>query len=408
MKKNLFLIKLTGQRSLGRLSTLVILWSLICFSSCKDDNLRTYIEHDGTPPEPVTNVRVETLPGGAKITYDLPQDNELDLLYVKAIYEIRPGVSQEQSTSFYDHTILVQGFGDTDKHEIELISVDRSGNESEPVVIEVKPLTPPVEQVYESLDYEPDFSGIRVSLNNDAESDIMVGILIKNTDGDWESYDKEYTSLPEKVFSVRGLKAEPTTFGIYVRDRWMNFSDTMVKSLTPLYEEEVDKNDFRELSLPGDASNTWDLPGLWDQKYGTHEGIRSDDNNGLPAHYQFSIGERYKISRFRFWGIIDGREYSSNNIKEFEICGSNNPTDDFSGWTLMGTFEVKKPSGLPPGEYTNEDRATAAAGDEFTMPFDAPSVKYIRINVLSTFSSPRNSPSGGIWLTEVTFWGQKN
>lgn len=387
---------------------LVVLSFLVCFSSCKEDNLRTFIEQDDSPPKPVSNVKTEALPGAAMITYDLPEDDDLDLLYVKAIYEIRPGVRQEQSTSFYDHEILVQGFGDTDEHEVKLISVDRSGNESQPVTVVVKPLTPPVKLVYESLDYESDFSGIRLSLSNSAEADIMVGILVKDEDGDWKPYDKDYTSLPEKIFSVRGLESVPTTFGVYVRDRWLNFSDTMVKRLTPLFEEQADKNSFQELALPGDASNSWDLSGLWDEKYGTHEGIRANDNNGLPAHYQFSIGERYKISRFRLWGIIDGREYSSNNIKAFEIWGSDSPTDDFSGWTLMGTFEVKKPSGLPPGQYTNEDRATAAAGDEFTMPFDAPSVKYIRINVLSTFSSPPNSPSGGIWLTEVTFWGQKD
>lgn len=387
---------------------LVVLSFLVCFSSCKEDNLRTFIEQDDSPPKPVSNVKTEALPGAAMITYDLPEDDDLDLLYVKAIYEIRPGVRQEQSTSFYDHEILVEGFGDTDEHEVKLISVDRSGNESQPVTVVVKPLTPPVKLVYESLDYESDFSGIRLSLSNSAEADIMVGILVKDEDGDWKPYDKDYTSLPEKIFSVRGLESVPTTFGVYVRDRWLNFSDTMVKRLTPLFEEQADKNSFQELALPGDASNSWDLSGLWDEKYGTHEGIRANDNNGLPAHYQFSIGERYKISRFRLWGIIDGREYSSNNIKAFEIWGSDSPTDDFSGWTLMGTFEVKKPSGLPPGQYTNEDRATAAAGDEFTMPFDAPSVKYIRINVLSTFSSPPNSPSGGIWLTEVTFWGQKD
>lgn len=394
-------------KSIKRSIPLLILSLLLVAASCKEQNYWSYLEHDDTPPGEVTNVEVTPLPGGAKITYDLPE-GDFDLLYVMAKYEIRPGVKQETSASFYDQELLVQGFGNIDKHEVELYTVDRSGNKSKPIVIEVTPLKSPVLQVYDSLNIQPDFGGVRTYIKNLSKADLMIGVLVKDDLGDWQDLDAYYTSLPETNFAVRNLDAISTTFGVFVRDRWQNYSDTLIKTLIPLHEQELDKNKFAQLALPNDASNGWTFKGLWDGVPGTHQGIRSDDNNGMPGHYQFSLGTKAKISRFKLWGIIDGREYSSNNIKEFEIWGSNDPGSDgeFDSWELMGTFEVQKPSGLPDGEYTEDDRAQAQAGDDFDMPFDAPAVKYIRINVLSTFASPKNSQTGGIWLTEVSFWGQ--
>lgn len=409
MKKQLFynLFKVTNLLKICYiLVSLIVLWS---FTSCKQEELRTYINQSDTPPEAVSDVEVESMPGAAKITYKLPK-NSLDLLYVQASYEIRPGVKEEEATSFYGNSILVQGFGDTANHKVELVSVDRSGNKSEPVVVVVKPLLPPVQQVYDSLSYSPDFGGIRVLTKNTSEANLMVGVLIKNSLGEWVDYDREYSALPDMSFSVRGLPAEYTTFGVYVRDRWHNYSDTVVKQFVPLFEQELNTNNFQELALPGDdKTNTWSVYGLWDGKPGKHNGIHS--SNGTPSHYQFSIaelGKKAKISRFKLWGIFDGREYSSANVKGFEIWGSNSPSPDgsFTGWTLMGTFEVKKSSGLPVGQLSNEDIATAAAGDGFDMPFNAPAVRFIRINVLSTFSTPPNAQTGDIWLTQVAFWGQ--
>lgn len=392
-----------------KLISFVSLCLLMIFASCKQDNYWTYIEHDATPPGEVSNIKVEPLPGGAVISYDLPK-GDLDLLYVMAKYEIRPGVKLEASSSFYDNSLVIHGFGDIKEHDVELYTVDRSGNRSKSVIKKVIPLKAPVIQVYDSLEVRADFGGIRTYINNPSKENLMVGVMIRDEFGDWKDFDAFYTGLPISSFAARGLKAVPTEFGIYIRDRWMNYSDTLVETFTPLHEEELDKSQFSELSLPGDGGSTWSLSGLWDGGLGTHSGIRAPDNNGVPAHYQFQISKnnKMKISRFKMWGIIDGREYSSNNIREFEIWGSNDPGSDgeFDSWILMGSFEVKKPSGLPDGEYTEDDRAQAQAGDDFDMPFDAPAVKYIRLNVLSTFSVPRNSETGGIFLTEMSFWGQ--
>lgn len=407
--KQLFYNIFRNTKKMKALYTLVCLIGIWSFNSCKQDDLRTYIDHSKTPPEAVSDVKAESLPGAAKITYKLPK-NSLGLLYVQANYEIRPGVKQESATSFYGDSLLVEGFGDTLEHKVEIVSVDRSGNKSEPVTIMVKPLMPPVQQVFDSLTYFADFGGIRVITKNPSEANLMVGVVLKDSLGEWVDYDRAYSALPDINFSVRGLPANTTTFGVFVRDRWFNYSDTLFKNLVPLYEQEIDPNHFQKLALPGDdATNTWHVAGLWDGKPGGHNGVHS--SNGTPSHYQFSIvapDAKAKISRFKVWGIFDGREYSSANVKDFEIWGSNNPDPDgsFNGWTRMGTFEVVKQSGLPTGQLSNEDIATAASGFEFDMPYSAPSVRFIRINVLSTFSTPANSSVGDVWLTQVAFWGQ--
>ncbi|MBY5957354.1 DUF5126 domain-containing protein [Membranicola marinus] len=390
------------------------LWGFILFFalsmtliSCGKENLNVPLDNDSVAPSPVTNIQWEAIPGGAVITYTIPTDS--DLLYVLGEYEIRPGVPQEQKTSFYERQMTLRGFGDTKEHEVKLYAVDRSGNKSEPVSVRITPLTSPVQQAFESLDYYSDFGGITVSLLNESQDNLVISILTKDSLGDWEDYDNFYSGLPEIDFSIRGLPAEPVVFGVYIKDRWQNVSDTLEKELTPLFEEELDKTRFRELRLPGDGANTWDLSALWDNVTTRYNGFRTADNEGLPTHFNIDLGVKAKLSRFRTWQVHDGREYSASNARLFELWGSNEPSPDgsYEGWTKLGEYEVKKPSGLPVGEISNEDIASAAAGDEHTVPISAPAIRYVRIKIIATFIAPPNASTGGAWMVETGFWGNE-
>src|SRR3546814_12538978 len=75
------------------------------------------------------------------------------------------------------------------------------------------------------------------------------------------------------------------------------------------------------LPLPGDAPSRWSIPALWDNNINSDNGFHSSEE--LPKRFQFDLGERAKLSRFRIWGIRKGREYSSGNLREFEIGGSD-------------------------------------------------------------------------------------
>lgn len=375
-------------------------------SSCERLEIRDTLESDSSAPGIITDLSVENLPGGATISYTLPDDD--DLLYVQAQYEIRPGIKQEVRASYYNKSLTVLGFGDINEYSVSLYSVDRSGNKSSPVSVTVNPLKAPVQSAFEGLSYERDFGGITMVFQNEAKADLAATILIKDAFDDWIEYDRYYTGLPDGFYSVRGLPAEPTIFGVYISDRWDNSSDTLIQQATPLFEKQLNKKLFSHVPLPGDAANTWKYPSLWDDVTTSNAGFKAAD--ALPKRFQFDVGSKVKLSRFKIWGVFGGREYSSANLKEFELWGSNapNPDGSFDGWTLIEEYEVVRPSGLSVGdELTADDIQMATDGFEFVIPAGAPSVKYIRFNFLSSFASPRNSEKGEVWLREFTFWGQE-
>lgn len=395
------------QRSFYRMNLLLfgICIALFSLSACKQEVVRGPIDHDKVPPDPISDIQVENFSGGAKITYAIPDD--LDFFYVQANYEIREGVKQEMQASSYKKSLVVQGFGDTSAREITLVAVDMSGNKSAPAKVKIKPLEPPVQTTYKSLSYDQDFGGINVRFQNSNRADLVITVLIKDrSTGEWTVYDRNYTSVKEGDFSVRGLKPLNTTFGVYVVDHWNNHSDTLIKELTPLYEVELDPTKFRSLVLGNDADNVFDIKDLW---LGTHVkpwGFKA--SGGFPMWLTIDLGVDVKLSRFKVWQIHDGREYSASNVKTFELWGTNgfSPDGSWDSWTQLGSFEIIKPSGLPMGQNSNEDAVAAAEGHEFSLPLSVPEVRYIRIKITSTFTTPANSPSGTAWLNEVAFWGQ--
>src|SRR3546814_17529019 len=87
-------------------------------------------------PVKVSNVEVENLPGGAKISYTLPTSE--NILYIKAIYEIRDGVEQEVKSSYYNRSLLIEGFPDTQEYDVKLYTVSRGEVESEPMTVQVR------------------------------------------------------------------------------------------------------------------------------------------------------------------------------------------------------------------------------------------------------------------------------
>lgn len=394
-------------KEFNRKSIQWILLVMYCLGmdACKESDLRKPLEGAGEKPAVVTDVQVINQPGGAKITYSLP--NSTDILYVTADYEIRPGVKEQAVSSLYDNSLLVQGFSDTLNHDVVLTVVNRGGNQSDPVKVGIRPQIAPVLQVYKNLTYIEDFGGITVNFVNNDKADLSISVLVKDSLGDWTDYDRYYTSRPAGVFPVRGLPSLPTTFGVYVTDRWGNNSDTVVKNLTPLFEEQFVKTNFKVLSLPGDAVSAWGIAGLWDNINVVNNGGFSNQNNPFPKWFSFDMGLKGKLSRFRVWGVHDGREFSGGNVKKFELWGSNSPAPDgsYDGWEQLGAYEVIKPS-APGTTITAEDKEAAANGMEFSVPINAPEVRYLRFKVISTFASPANSALGACWVLELTFWGQ--
>jgi hypothetical protein len=385
--------KITYIMSLAVLFTAAVL-------SCKQSELTTFVD-DGKAPGPITNATVENLSGAAKISYNVPSDE--DLLYIKAIYTSRQGVERETKVSYYNNSLVVLGFGDTDAYEVKLYAVDRGENISEPLSVTVHPTRAPFMIVRDSLSIVPDFGGVNVKFVNLKEDNIAIVVLANDSLGNFTPINTNYTNLKRSNFSTRGLPSVETKFGLYIRDRWGNLSDTLITTLKPLFETQLDRTKMKGINLPTDAPLGYSgaISFLFDGNLGNNGYYHTGDAAKMPQWFTYDMGVTAKLSRLA-WFMRQTFYYNLHNPRKVEIWGSNNPATDgsFTNWTLLTTHEQIKPSGLPAGQLSNADNDAAALGETITFPLDVPAVRYIR------FKTVRNWSDGTyVNFNEIRMWG---
>lgn len=377
----------------------------LALGACKVD-VPAPLDKDKGAPALVTNVKVENLPGAAKITYRLP--NDAKLLYVKAECMIN-GRMVEAKSSPYNNELLIEGFGTAGEAEVKLYSVSGSETRSEPLTVKVSPLTPAYEDAFKSLSLRETFGGANVGFENPTEANLVINILAQQDNGDWKTAETFYTKKAKGVFSARGFEPTARKFAVFVKDRWNNYSDTLTKELVPIFEKQLDRTKFKEFNLPTDqlAAFGWNMPYIWDGIIVNNTnvdkpGFHTSPNGVWPQWFSFSLGVKAKLSRFKYWQRGSWVSFTDRNIKKFEIWGSNNPAADGSweSWTKLMDGTSVKPSGLPIGTNSPEDIALVGAGEEFIFPENTPDVKYIRIKVLETWSGAKS-----FYIMQVGFWG---
>lgn len=373
--------------------------------SCKDDHFLGIVENNSNGPSPVSNVEVENGHGKARIRYTLPAED--DLLYVKAQYPLPNGQMRIIKASHYVNELVVDGFKDTSPYEIQLIAVNKSEKESAPVAVTIQPKTPVFQLVYDALEVAPTFGGVRMQSLNELKEDVVIVPMVDSLGtGEYVPLDSYYTEDSLINYSVRGLKPNEMNFAFYVRDRWLNSSDTLFTSLTPLEENLLDRHLFQGLRLPGDAEfmygttmeMLWDgnmTPGKWPSLY-------TVESAGAPQSLTFSLGKEAQLSRVVIFPRRENGFYDKGNLRDFEVWASNNPALDGSwdSWTKLAVCHVVKPSGTPPGTNTGADEAAGIAGWSFDMPEDAPKYKYLRIRNLRNWRG-----SYFIQINQINVWG---
>ncbi len=386
---------------------LLVTTSLI-WSSCKKETHSSLYPGDSKPAQ-LAKAQVTNLAGAAKLTYSLPDDNSI--LYVKATYEIRPGIQREAKASYYSNSLTVDGFGDTLEHPVKVYVVNRSDVASDPLIIKVKPLTPPVQTVFKSLRVTPDFGGVSVSFSNPAKANMIIVVLSADSLGKMATANTRYSAADSDTYAIRGFDSTDRKFGFYVKDIYGNYSDTMYANYKPLYEKFLDKSLFKEIDLPTDVHDDWGLvmTNLWDGviKGGLIGGFYHTQAKPFPMWFTFDLGVKVKLSRVTLWPRQDPPEdwiYNQNNPKHFQVWGCSDafpPADGgWDNWTLLVDREVIKPSGLPLGSVTQADIDAAARGEEMTVPLTMPAVRYIRVKVLETYTNAATN------IAEMSFWGQ--
>lgn len=393
-KHNLFII------FLGAIITLFLL------QSCNDDE-NSPINKDSKAPGQVFNVEVENMPGAALLTYSLPSDD--DLLYVIAEYTNKQGKVFDFRASYYTNQIKVEGFGDTDEYTANLYAVDRSENRSAPLAVKINPLEPQVQLTAKSLKVQADFGGMSFTYKNETKADLSFIVITTDVDGGKMVAETFYTSRDSTKFAVRGYAAEPRLFGIVVRDRWENLSDTLYQNLTPIYEVKLNKSLFRPKVFPNDAAAThWDgsLEYMWNDVVNDKAAHTGNDASTTPKHISFDLGVEAKLSRFNLKTIPDDKHWFNDVTPRFyEIWGSldPDPSGSFDSWTKLVSVENVKPSGLSVGNITEDDRAVGRNGDDADIPIEMPKVRYLRIVCTKNWSGNTN-----MCISEITVWGDDN
>nr|WP_121270320.1 DUF5000 domain-containing lipoprotein [Pedobacter schmidteae] len=377
------------------------LLTTLSLHGCKEDPRLDHTNPDAPAPQRVTDFKHENTPGGANITYKLNTD--LNLAYVKAIYEIQPGVFKESKSSIYTDTLKLEGFGEVKEYDVKIISVGRNAKESEPVIVKINPLAPPVALAFNDLTMEAGFGGVKIKLKNDLQANLAIVIDADTTgNGLLRPLQTFYTKSAAGSFSVRGLSATQKKFSVYLRDRWGNKSLAIVKDLTPLFEQRVPKP-FGMYALPTDqaALSTNVLANIWDGLVNTSI-YASANNSPIPQWFTIDLKVPVVLSRMKAHQRTSPYTYTGANVKVFELYGSNAPALDgsWASWTLIGKFDSFKPSG--PGVLTTEDHNYAFInGEDFEMPEIPPAYRYLRFKTLETWGG-----TGQVTIAEVTFWGK--
>ncbi|SDD84343.1 DUF5000 domain-containing lipoprotein [Pedobacter soli] len=373
---------------------LLFLLSLtVAFSGCKEDQLGP-LENNTTPPGKVSNVTIKNGAGNASITFSLPADK--DLLYVKAVYYLANGQEMEVKTSYYGNTLLVEGFGDTNEHEVKIYAVNRSEVASEPTIVKVKPLENPIWGVYRSLKAVADFGGLNFKGSNPAKADLAIEVLVLSKGKYVPTAKNIYTAAPEIDQSIRGLDTLTQKFAITIRDRWLNYSDTLFTTLKPLYETVLPKSTYKEVILPTDSPQEYTSTGvskMWDGNIIDWPSVCLTKTTVLtPQWVTFDLGRTATLSRIVVWNYPEylnaGRTYYyGGNLKDFEIWGTDNPPADgsFNNWVMLGKYSSTKPSKSAYGVQTSEDYAFANAGISYNFAVGLKKVRYIRIKSINNW-----------------------
>ncbi len=392
---------------------IVFLMSIVGIS-CKEEGRVDFIDEHAPAPAQVTNVLIENRAGGALLKYTLPVDK--NLLYVRAEYEIKPGVIRETKSSYFKDSLVLEGFGVPGIYDVKLFSVGKNEKESAPFVIQIEPTTPPVQLA--SKKFRDTFGGVAIDFENPEEASLAIVLMADTANlGYMSELITYYTSTPKGTFTYRGVDGlDPVEheFAMYIRDRWGNLSDTLTAKVTPWFEEFIPKSTWRDYTLPGDippVNSSYPITRIWDEVYGV-DGFHGMETQMLPHNLTWDLGKTVKLSRLKYWprGHADDR-WKRGHAKVFEIWGSvsPNPTGEMDdSWIPLGRFESLKPSG-PGTQITQEDIAFATEGIEFEFgvtdfaPNPFTPIRYIRFRTISTYA---NASFSTVHILELSFWGE--
>ncbi len=380
---------------------LIVLLALV--SGCEEKQLEPITGSLGKPGV-VTDIETEPAPGGATITYRIPEAE--DILGVKAVYTLSTGKTYEATSSFYENKLEIAGYNDVLEHTAKVFVVNRAQEMSDPVEVSFTPLESSLNKVTTTMEIISAFGGAQYSWRNPDGAPLTFEFMAQDSTHMLKTMKIISSEADTMQQALRGYEPEPRVFATIISDNWGNVSDTIYppgKTILPLFEEKLNKRNMSVMKLGSDASFT-----NWE---GMDSYLIDDDptnyghsaNSSLPAAFTIDLGVTAKLSRLVMFQR-DNQVYAWGNPKNFEVYGSDqrpSQDGDWSDWVKIMHCTIIKPSGSPVGTNTDEDVAALKAGHEFAFGLEQAPLRYIRIRVLDTW--------GGSTFThpaEVSFYGE--
>lgn len=392
------------------LLSILFLGSMIACSEM-DATYRDLVK-DGETIYPGKADSLQVMPGNKriKLSWELSADprvkivkvywnSKKDSVEIPVIYKGEP---QNMST-------IIENLAEA-KHNFNIITYDNLGNRSVMVEVQGEVFGP----IYESslanrplldvklIDYKGHITWADVPNSIGAELNYVDQSGTEN---------KLFIPAEENTTIISDIKP-----GSQIRYRTMYLPEpTAIDTFYTIFESkqipqysELDKNKFKKVVLPTDNTTIYaannPMECLWDNNNSTFYYTGRD--TGIPTWFTFDLGQTAKLGRVRYNQRTSPAsiEWGGSNARHFEIWGiADTPPVDGSwdDWTKLMDVVSEKPSGLPLGQVTDEDRALMIAGEEFEFPADTPPIRYIRIKVNSTWGNVQM-----FHIAELTFWGQ--
>ncbi|SFG39873.1 DUF4959 domain-containing protein [Prevotella sp. KH2C16] len=408
--------------------------SLLLFS-CGDGDRVDQIDGSIPVPQGIKVTKVSSIPGGAVIKVEIP--NDVNLKGVVAKYN-RNGTDVETRISRYIDTLVVEGYADTLEHTVQVSSFNVNMAESAPVSVQITPLAPAIQTV--DWDMQETFGGLKIHIMDNVDRADLAVVLLSDADTTdinkpdesrkWVEVTTLFTSAKDIFLARRNLPAETTLFGVYLRDHWGNLSPVKTKILTPWEESELVKGKFRYFN-PGDdnsfqTSGSYPVTALWDNGV-SNNNIYASANGPMPQWLTINLGQTARLSRIAYRPRYRYLVWSSANVRQLEFWGSyevptgvKNPNNEHGFedcWFKLGWFEQPKPSGYNPdgtvGEVTQEDYDYYNDNTEYEMdntgeyPHANDKLRYLRIVFMNTFTTWETKATvGSVQVGEITPYGQ--
>jgi hypothetical protein len=407
-------LKIKDMKKINIIIQTVAVAGFLSLTSCLNELPFAQTPTDKTPPPPLTDVQVESIPGGAKIKYKLP-DSDNDISYVKAEY-INKGIKKTVRESVYGDSLLIEGLPSIDPVSVDIYVVDHSENVSTPKTISITPGTPLVETIFNSMNLVADFGGVTVNFPNPTATEIAVTVFSEDSQGILRERNTLFSKEINSKVLFRGFEPITNRFAVAIKDKWGNVSETKEEVLTPLFETQLDRLKFRSNFVAGDntsVANNQVIERFWDGNTGLlWVTAYTDITWKFPQYITIDLGVIAKLNRYKLWGQSP-YYYENFSFREWEVWGTDQLKPGMSDsywkdgdwkndWTKFDDYVLKRPSGSTSTAIpTGEDLAAAQAGWEFYIPLETPKCRFLRF-VVNRVATPGAS---GMCMAEFAIWG---